>query len=128
MLPAENEKRKQELFALLHSDTRRLSEVFPDIEGIIISYDNHHKSILDEKSEKNDLPVTPHSIMDFSIPCLNTECTYGWFDLKNEIYSMRREHLTEFTGKQVCRGYEAPDHPEEKCGSYLNYTIRIIYK
>lgn len=128
MTTVENERRKREYYNLLYSDTRRMEEVFPDIERIEITYHNHYKSFLGENSKEGELSYTAQSGVIFVIPCLNPECSTVGFDLKNDIYSMKREHLTEFTGSRDCEGQEAPDHPEQSCGGSLKYTIKIFYK
>ena len=128
MTPAENERRKREHSKCLYSNTRKLADSFPDIERIEISYVNHHKCIFSNSIKNNVLKYTPQSNDFFVIDCLNPECSSFGFDLKNDIYSMQREHLTEFSGERDCDGQEAPDHPEQKCSGTLNYTIRIIYK
>ena len=65
--------------------------------------------------------------MSFVLDCLNVECSSAGFDLKNEIYSMYRDHLTKKSGEMRCDGQEAPDHPEQRCSGSLLFTIIITY-
>lgn len=127
--PEKNDSLKRARYEVLYSDRRILEEVFPDIKKIEISYTNTHKSIFGNTSKESHLTFTPKSEATFVIKCLNPECTYGWYyDLKNDIYNMRREHSTEYHGEKDCQGQEAPDHPEQSCGGSLKYTINIVYK
>ncbi len=124
-----NDKLKRERYVFLHSDTRKVADVFPDIERIEITYIQTHKAAIEIKPKENSIVFTPQSEDVFIIECLNDECTFGWYyDLRNDIYNMRRNHLTEYCGEKNCQGQEAPDHPEQSCGGSLRYTINIVYK
>lgn len=128
MTTKENNKRKQEHRCHRESNLITLSEKFPDIANIKILYTNQHKSIFSSREEKKERDISPDKLADFVIDCLNDECSSSGFDLSDDIYSMRREHKIELTNKIDCEGQEAPDHPEQRCGGTLEYTIKITYK
>lgn len=128
MTPAENERRKREHRIFLYSNARKIEKVFSEVERIEIFYLNEHKCIFGNTAKKGSLTYTPQSEDVFVIDCLNPECTSFGYDLRNEIRTMICEHKTELTGKQNCEGQEAHDHPEQRCGGSLKYTIKIIYK
>lgn len=48
--------------------------------------------------------------------------------MKDDIYTMYREHLIEKSRSTRCEGQEAPDHPEQNCDGRLEYTIKVVYK
>ena len=108
-------------------DVRRVEEVFPDIEKIVISYHLFHGSVFGVQNEDRVWTINPDSPAVFVIDCLNRECSSDGFNLNDDIYSMWRECLTEKSGELICKGQEAPDHPEQSCDSFLRYKIVIIY-
>ena len=128
MTEAQFEKLKREQLLIRYMDTRRIEEVFPDIASIVILYQLHHSSAFGSRNEERTWNVNLQSQMCFVIDCLNHECTSAGFDLKNEIYSMRRSHQTKLSGEMLCEGQVAPDHPEQSCDGTLKYTIKIQYK
>ena len=129
MTEAQFEKMKREQQRLRYMDMRRIEDVFPDIASIEIHYQLHHSSAFGSLDEPEKIwRVNLQSQMCFVIDCLNRECTSAGFDLKNEIYSMYRDHQTEKSGEMRCEGQEAPDHPEQSCDGYIKYTVSITYK
>ena len=128
MTEAQFEKLKREQSRMRYMDTRRVEDVFPDIESIVISYHLHHGSAFGNQDIEGIWTVNMKYQMNFVLECLNRECTASGFDLKNEIYAMYREHQTEKSGTKCCEGQEAPDHPEQSCDGKLKYTIKIAYK
>lgn len=128
MTETQYEKMKREQQRLRYMDTRRIEAVFPDIASIEIHFHLHHSSAFGSRDEDRTWNVNLRSQMCFVIDCLNRECTSAGFDLKNEIYAMHRNHLTEKYGAMRCEGQEAPDHPEQSCDGHLEYTIKIVYK
>jgi hypothetical protein len=127
--PEKNDSLKRARYEALYSDRRILEDVFPNIEKIEIFYTNTHKSIFGNTSKDGVLSFSRQNTAVFAIPCLNNECSYGWYyDLRDDIYNMRCEHLTEYCGEKDCQGQEAPDHPEQSCGGSLKYKINIVYK
>ena len=128
MTEKENERRKREQFSFFYSDTRKIAEVFPAIERIELSYINRYISFQGEKIEENSRSFTPQDQDVFIIPCLNPTCSTIGFNVKNDIYNMVREHRTELNKERDCEGQEAPNHPTQRCGGSLKYTIRIFYK
>lgn len=122
------EKLKREQMQARYMDSRKIADVFPDIERIEISYKLHHDSAFGSQHRENTWTINPQDRMCFILECLNRECSSAGFDLKNEIYSMRRDHLTEKSGEMRCDGQEAPDHPEQSCECSLKYTIKVLYK
>lgn len=128
MTEAQFEKMKREQRRLRYMDTRRIEEVFPDIISIEISYQLYHGSAFGSQDKEGTWNVNLQSQMRFVIDCLNRECTSAGFDLKNEIYAMHRDHLTQKSGEIRCEGQEAPDHPEQSCDGQLKYTIKIVFK
>lgn len=128
MTQAQFEKMKQVQQQARYMDTRCIEEVFPDIEKIDITYHLHHGSAFGNQDKDGTWNVKMQCQMDFVLDCLNSECSSSGFDLKNEIYSMHRDHLTEKSGEMFCDGQEAPDHPEQRCSGSLLYTICITYK
>ena len=129
MTADKNEQRKREHRNFLYSNARKIEKVFPTIERIEIAYVNHHQSCVDNTPPVNKvLHFTPQDLDIFVIECLNPECSSFGYDLKNDIYTMIREHKTEFTWEKNCEGQEAHDHPEQSCEGSLKYTIKIFYK
>lgn len=128
MTEAQFEKMKREQHCLRYMDTRRIEEVFPDIASIKISYQLQHSSAFGSQDKEGTWNVNLQSQMCFVLDCLNRECTSAGFDLKDEIYSMRRNHQAEKSGEMRCEGQEAPDHPEQSCDGHLKYTIKISYR
>ena len=128
MTEAQFERMKREQHRLRYMDTRRIEEVFPDIASIKISYQLQHSSAFGSQDKEGTWNVNLQSQMCFVLDCLNRECTSAGFDLKDEIYSMRRSHQTEKSGEMHCDGQEAPDHPEQSCDGSLKYVIKISYK
>lgn len=128
MTEAKFDKMKQEQRRLRYMDTRCKDEVFPNIAKIEITYKLHHGSEFGNQDKEGTWMVNLQSQMDFSIECLNRECSSSGFDLKNEIYSMYRDRLSEKSGEMKCEGQEAPDHPEQSCDGHLSYMIKISYK
>ena len=121
-------KLKQEQLKMRYMNSHRVKEVFPDIEKIEISYQLHHVSAFGKQDKEGIWTISPDNPDVFVIDCPNRECSSAGFDLKSEIYSMRRNHLTEKTGEMRCEGQEAPDHPEQSCSGTLKYKIMIVYK
>lgn len=128
MTEAQFEKMKREQHRLRYMDIRRIEDVFPDIASIEIHYQLHHSSAFGCRDEERKWNVNLQGQMCFVIDCLNHDCSSAGFDLKNEIYSMYRDHLTEKTGEMDCEGQEAPDHPEQSCDGHLKYSLLITYK
>ena len=128
MTEAQFEMLKREQSRMRYMDTRMVEDVFPDIDSIVIAYHLHHGSAFGNQDKEGTWTVNMKSQMTFVLECLNRECTSSGFDLKNEIYTMQREHLTEKSGTMRCEGQEAPDHPEQSCDGTLKYTIKITYK
>jgi hypothetical protein len=128
MTEAQFEKMKQEQRWCRYMDTRRIEEVFPNIAKIEITYQLHHGSAFGNQDKEGTWVVNLHSQMDFTIDCLNRECSSAGFDLKDEIYSLYRDKLTKKSGEMKCKGQEAPDHPEQSCDGRLKYTIKVLYK
>ncbi len=128
MTEAQFEKLKREQSRMRYMDTRRVEDVFPDIESIVISYYLHHGSAFGKQDKEGTWNVNMQFQMTFVLECLNRECSSPGFDLKDEIYAMYREHQTEKSGTMRCKGQEAPDHPEQSCDGTLKYTIKITYK
>lgn len=128
MTEAQFEKLKREQQRLRYMDTRRIEEVFPDIAKIEIHYQLLHSSAFGNRDEEKTWIVNLQNQMCFVLDCLNRECSSAGFDLKNDIYSMYRDHLIDKSGEIKCEGQEAPDHPEQSCSGTLKYTIKISYK
>lgn len=128
MTKAQFEKYKQEQFMNRFMDTRRIREVYPDIENIEIDYHLYHCSAFGNQEEERTWNVNMQGQMCFVIDCLNRDCSSAGFDLTNEIYAMHRDHQIERNGEMVCKGQEAYNHPEQSCDGHLEYSIRISYK
>lgn len=129
MTAEENNRHKQEHRNFLYSNARMIEKVFPTIERIEIAYVNHHQSTVDDTPPvEKVIHFTPQSLDIFEIECLNPECSSFGYDLKNDIYTIIREHKTEYTGERKCEGQESHDHPEQSCEGSLKYTIKVFYK
>lgn len=50
-----NDKLKRERYVFLHSDTRKVADVFPDIERIEITYIQTHKAAIEIKPKENSI-------------------------------------------------------------------------
>lgn len=128
MTEAQFERFKQEQRRMRYMDTRMKCEVFPNIQSITISYKLYHTSAFGCQEREGTWDVNMQSQMCFVLDCLNRECTSAGFDMKDYIYTMYREHLTEKSGSMRCKGQEAHDHPEQSCDGRLEYTIKVVYK
>lgn len=128
MTDAQFYKLKQEQQKYRYMDMRTVGEVFPEVDKIEITYHLHHISAFGKQDKEETRAITPQSQAVFVFDCLNRECSSAGFDLKNEIYAMRRDNLNEKSGEMSCEGQEAPDHPEQSCGGTLQYMVRITYR
>ena len=127
MTAKQNEEQKQANLMARHTGMR-VNQFFPDIEEITIDYTIEHRSAFEVMAESNRSIFKPNSEDFFIIPCVNRECSSIGFDLSSEIYKMYHNHQAEMSGEKRCEGQEAPDHPEQSCGSRISYTIKIRYK
>lgn len=75
MTDAQFEQLKREQLRNRSLDTRRIEDVFPNIELIEIHYNLHHSSPFGRQDEEMIRNINPHSQMDLTIDCLNRECT-----------------------------------------------------
>ena len=128
MTDAQFNQLKREQLHIRYMDTRRIIEVFPNIASIEIHYILNYGSVFGSQEKEGTWNINLQSQMDFTIDCLNRECSSAGFNLKNEFYAMYRDLLTVKSGEMYCDGQEAPDHPEQTCSCHLKYTIKIIYK
>ena len=85
MTEAQFEKLKREQSRMRYMDTRRVEDVFPDIESIVIVYHLHHGSAFGNQDKEVTWTVNMKFQMTFVLKCLNRECTSPGFDLKDEI-------------------------------------------
>lgn len=127
MTRKQNEERRRQNWLNLY-DERLVSAVFPNVEKLVIEYDITHTSIFGVLNENKITTLSPNSQANFIIECLNGECTFGYFDLKNVISKMVRERLSTSEGSLDCKGSEAPDHLYQSCSGILTYKISIEYK
>ena len=126
MTEKENERQKRNTLNALHTGIR-IEERFSNIEKIEIDYIMEHCSAFGVQKKEHRCVYEPHNEAYFIIPCLNRECSSIGFDLSDEIFTMWRNRQNEMSGEKKCQGQEAPDHPEQRCGSSLRYSIRINY-
>lgn len=127
MTDSQNEKQKRATLNAYHTGIR-IEERFSNIESIEIEYTIEHRSAFGIQKQEHRCVYKSQFEAFFIIPCINRECSSIGFDLGGEIFSMWRNQQTELSGEMECQGQEAPDHPEQRCGSTLQYTIRINYK
>lgn len=122
----QNEEQKRlRRMALL--DTRVVSDVFPSVTRITIKCEVIHISAFGHIHKEYTIVKNPSSNYDFTIDCLNRECTEGWFDLKDLIRNMVLSKQKIISGEDRCKGKEAPDHMNQGCGGKLIYEIYIEY-
>lgn len=95
---------------------------------IQISYDVEHRSTFGISKETHTATYKPDHSNNFTIACLNRECTCGFFDMKDEIRRMIYSKQSDYSGEIGCEGSEAPDHMSQSCGGTLKYTIIVAYK
>ena len=124
---AENHKRRLQNY-LNHCDRRQISELYSEVNKIVIEFEVEHSSAFGEVHKKHVFIFNINSEATFIIDCLNRECTSGIFDLKDDIYSMGREKISDYEGEQRCTGSEAPDHMYQSCSGKIKYKIHIDYK
>lgn len=127
MTDRENEEQKRRTRYMLQ-DRRLISEVYPEVEQIVIDYAVEHRSAFGISNDSRKITCAPSHTCVFEVNCLNCECTCGYFNLKDEVWSMVRSKETERTGTMHCKGSEAPDHMYQSCGGNLEYKITIAYK
>lgn len=127
MTDRENEEQKRRTRYMLQ-DRRLISEVYPEVEQIVIEYAVEHRSAFGIGKDSRTITCAPSHSCIFEVDCLNRECTCGYFNLKEEVWSMVRGKETERTGTMNCKGSEAPDHLYQSCGGSLEYKITIAYK
>lgn len=127
MTEHQNDKQKRQRRMIL-TDTRTLFDVFPNVAQITINYEISHISAFGHIRINRTMIKTPSDRNDFTIDCLNRECTEGWFDLKGVIWNMIRLKQITQSGDMRCNGYEAPDHMNQSCGGTLVYKINIKYQ
>ena len=127
MTDIQNEKQKRATLNAYHTGIR-IEENFPNIERIEIDYIRTHHTAFGPNNVEETKVLTPNSEAFFVIPCINRECSSIGFDMSSEIYEMYRNHQEKMSGEKRCEGQEAPDHPEQPCGSTIFYTIKIHYK
>lgn len=126
MTDCQNEEQKRKLRMTLY-DQRRISDVYPDVVQIQIAYEVEHRSAFGIIKENHTATYKPDHTNNFTIDCLNRECTSGFFDLKNEVWNMIHSKQTEQSGEMNCKGSEAPDHMYQSCGGSLKYSITIEF-
>ena len=64
-----------------------------------------------------------------TIPCVNSDCTKGYFDLKDIIRDMISHHETDRQGKIVCDGYQDAERIDvHQCLCELKLEKHIEYK
>lgn len=126
MTDRQNEELKRKLRMALY-DQRRISDVYPEVAQIQIAYEVEHRSAFGISKENHTATYKPDFTNNFTIDCLNRECTTGFFNLKSEIWNMIHSKQTELSGEMSCKGSEAPDHMYQSCGGSLKYSIMITY-
>lgn len=127
MTERQNEEQKRKKRMALY-DTRRISEVYPEVEQIQIAYEVEHGSVFGSRKENHTVIYRPDHTCNFKVECLNPECTYGFFDLKNEVWSMIHSEQTELSSEMNCEGSESPDHMYQRCDGRLKYKVTISYR
>ena len=128
MTEQENERRKSEQRSWYYSQLYAISDFYPAVESITISYHQVYRSAFGTTDKENVLHYDATSRDNFLIDCLNRECTCIGYDLKDIISDMVVRKETNKEGKLDCEGSEAPDHIYQRCGSSLCYEITIKYK
>lgn len=127
MTEQENERQKSKLRSWHYSQLHNISDYYPTVASIIITYHQIHRSAFGTNDKKNVLNYDTTSRDDFLIVCLNRECTSIGFNLEHIISDMVTHKETYKKGKLDCEGSEAPDHLYQSCGSCLWYNITIKY-
>ena len=128
MTEQENERRKSEQRSWFYSQLHAISDYYPTVVSITISYHQVYNSAFGTTDDKGVLHYDASSRDNFLIECLNRECTCIGYNLKDIIFDMVACKETTKKGKLDCEGSEAPDHMYQRCGSKLCYEITIKYK
>ena len=108
-------------------DRSLIKDLYPGVMGGVIEYTTSHLSPFSKNSITHKQTYSPNEKNIFEINCPNSECSIGYFNLKNEIRDMVHHRQTEKLGTMECDGYEAYDHLNERCCSSLEYKISIAY-
>lgn len=93
------------------------------IESVTIEYELTHLSYIEQgvlRRQKTDAA-------DFFIKCINHECTKRYFNLGDKVASMYSKEETIFEGDEKCSSQTAPDHPNQRCDTTMEYEIEITY-
>ena len=119
---------QKEKRCILYNGALRISELYPDVERVIIKYKGKPCSAnCNEKS--GEQTYTCDMLAIFLVDCPNGTCTGIGFDLGYVISNMIRMHRTEESGVLECQEFEdAERYNKFHCKSRLEYTIDVEYR
>jgi len=129
----EEHKFRQKLF----TDLFRLKQyqstialIYPTIEKINIKLKFTYDGVTQWKEDQS-LTYYPEDKAFFKIVCINTECVYTDFELKEEITKMVGIKERVSNGLKICNGYQDYSRYLSRgnyCSTEMEYEIEIIYK
>lgn len=98
-----------------------------EIESIGISLKFIYRSFAGIKEDAYSFTRKKNEVADFYFDCPNPECTESYFDLRSEIGDLYARKGDVLKGEKVCKGKAAPDHPNQRCDTTMEYEIEITY-
>lgn len=128
MTDREIDWRKSEQRSWFYSQLHAISDYYPTVESLTISYHQIYRSAFETTDKRNVLCYDATSRDGFLIECLNGECTCIGYNLKNIIFEVVARRELNIKGKLCCEGGEVPGHLYQSCGAILYYDIAINYK
>lgn len=97
------------------------------VESIEFKLKTIHKSFAGVREETCGFTRKKTDVADFYIDCPNHECTEGYVDFRDEVNSLYRSKGEIAKGEKACKGKVAPDHPNQRCDTTMEYEIEITY-
>lgn len=97
------------------------------VESIEIKIKTTYKSFTGIREESWNLKRRKDEVADFYTDCPNHECTEGYIDFRDEVNNLYRSMGEITKGEKVCKGKVAPDHPNQRCDTTIEYEIKITY-
>ena len=94
-------KNKDNKFFNAYYSSKQISEVYPSVSHIDVTYHRSYTWFCGHKEEEpKPMHFEPDSVIRFAVECMNAECTRGYIDLFPIISSMIANRETEHEGLQ----------------------------
>jgi hypothetical protein len=123
MIQRQDHLKKMEIKKQHKLDAGVVTELYPDVEGIVIHmiyFHNAENPVLMQRT----VNVFPSSYAFFKMECMIKGCEGGGFDLTSLIAKNIKQRKKSFKGELVCKGKNAgkpSDHAR------ISYEINIKY-